>query len=103
MRTAKVDRHAKALRDLAMMIVAAHGPHYRDDHLVIEYRARSGDAPHGLDVWRRDDRTTKVLCMVWSDDADAFVVSYRSGPWERALHRAAAGAYDTVSAIASNA
>jgi hypothetical protein len=92
---AKQERHAFTLRDLAMMIVAAHGPSYRDDHLVIEYRARRVAAPHGLDIWQRDDRTTKTLCMVWSDD-DAVVVSYRSGPWEKALHRAAAQAADLI-------
>jgi hypothetical protein len=80
------------LRDLAMMIVSAHGPSYRDNFLVIEYRAARGDQPHGLDVWQKDDRTTKVLCMFWSD-ADAVVISYRSGPWERALARAAAAAF----------
>jgi hypothetical protein len=43
------------LRDLAMMIVSMHGPSYRDDFLVIEYRPQRGDAPHGLDIWQRDD------------------------------------------------
>jgi hypothetical protein len=78
------------LRDAAMMIVSMHGPSYRDDFLVIEYRAQRGDAPHGLDIWQRDDRSTKMLSMFWSD-ADTVVISYRSGPWERALCRAAAG------------
>jgi hypothetical protein len=91
MMNARHERHATTLRDLAMMVVAAHGASYLDDHLVIEYRARHGEQPHGIDIWIRDDRTTKVLCVVWSGD-DAMVVSFRSGPWERALRRAAAGA-----------
>jgi hypothetical protein len=33
------DRHAIKLRHLALMIVQAHGASYRDDYLVIEYRA----------------------------------------------------------------
>lgn len=88
MMRAKDERHAITLRDLAMMIVRECGPSYRDDFLVIEYRAQQGEQPHGLDVWQRDDRTTKMLCMVWSD-ADIMVVSYRGGPWEKALTRAA--------------
>src|SRR5260370_39525411 len=84
------DRHAIKLRDVAMRIVSAHRPSYRDDFLVIEYRAQVGDQPHGLDVWQLEDRGMKMLCMFWSD-ADAVVISYRSGPWERALYRAAAG------------
>jgi hypothetical protein len=31
-----------------------------------------------------------VLAMIWSD-ADTVVISYRSGAWEKALCRAAAG------------
>jgi hypothetical protein len=49
------------LRDIAMMIVSMHGPSYRDDFLVIEYRPQRGDAPHGLDIWQRDDVGTKML------------------------------------------
>src|SRR5215212_12236638 len=85
----KHDRHAIRLRDVALAIVRANGPSYRGDVLLIEYRPQRGDRPHGLDIWRRDDRSTKVLSVIWSDD-DAMVVSYRSGPWERALHRAGA-------------
>jgi hypothetical protein len=56
---------------------------------VIEYRAQHGDQPNGLDIWLRDDRSTKVLNVIWHGD-DAMVVAYRSGPWEKALYRAAA-------------
>lgn len=72
-----------------MMIVSAHRPSYRDGCIIIEYRAQVGDQPHGLDIWLRDDRTTKMLNVIWSDE-DAVVNSYRSGAWERALARAAA-------------
>src|SRR5947199_2175666 len=44
----------------------------------------------GIDIWRRGDFGIKVSSVIWHGDA-AMVVSYRSGPWERALHRAAAG------------
>jgi hypothetical protein len=83
------DRHAIQLRDVAMRIVSAHRPSYRDACIVIEHRAACGDRPYGLDIWLRDDRTTKVLNVIWSDE-DAVVISYRSGAWERALARAAA-------------
>ncbi|MGB6398376.1 MAG: hypothetical protein WBF73_22225, partial [Bradyrhizobium sp.] len=84
------DAHAIRLRDLAMQVMHAHQTlSYRDDFLVIEFRPRVGDRPSGLDIWMRDDRSTKVLNVIWSD-ADAVVISYRSGPWERVLARAAA-------------
>lgn len=83
------DRAAIRLRDLAMMVVGAHRQSYCDDFILIDYRPQVGDRPHGLDIWQRDDRATKMLCVVWSGD-DAMVVSFRSGPWEKALARAAA-------------
>ncbi len=77
------------LRDLAMQVMHAHQTlSFADDFLVIEFRPRVGDRPSGLDIWLRDDRTTKVLNVIWSD-ADTVVISYRSGPWERALARVA--------------
>src|SRR5215212_12081218 len=72
----KHDRHAIRLRDVALAIVRANGPSYRDDVLLIEYRPQRGDRPHGLDIWRRDDRSTKVLSVIWSDDGG------RRGPRE---------------------
>jgi hypothetical protein len=84
------DRHALALRDVAMHIVRAQGPSYRDAYIVLEYRAEVDNRPHGIDIWRRGDFDMKVLSVIWHGDA-AMVVSYRSGTWERALHRAAAG------------
>jgi hypothetical protein len=86
------DRHAMHLRDVAMQIVTAHQTlSFADDFLVIEFRPRVGDRPSGLDIWLRHDLDRKVLAMIWGD-ADTVVISYRSGTWERALHRAAAAA-----------
>jgi hypothetical protein len=86
------DTHAIKLRDVAMQVMHAHQTlSYRDDFLVIEFRPQVGDRPCGLDVWQRDDRSTKTLCIIWSD-TDSVVISYRSGAWEQALHRAAARA-----------
>ena len=88
MMKARVEKRALAMRYLAVIVANARGASYRDDHLRIEYRAASEDRPHGVDIWRSDDRTTKVLNVIWRGD-DAVVVSYRGGPWERALKRAA--------------
>jgi hypothetical protein len=87
------DRHALHLRDVAMQIVTAHQTlSYRDAFLCIEFRPRVADRPNGLDIWLCDDRSSKVLAVVWND-ADTVVTVYRSGPWERGLHRAAAAAF----------
>jgi hypothetical protein len=83
-----LDRHAIQLRDVAMRIVAMYGSSYSDGCIIIEHRAACGDRPNGLDIWLRDDRSTKVLNIIWHGD-EAMVVSYRSGPWERALALAA--------------
>jgi hypothetical protein len=71
-----------------MGIVSMHGSSYSDACIIIEHRAACGDRPNGLDVWLRNDRSTKVLNIIWHCD-EAMVVSYRSGSWEKALHRAA--------------
>jgi hypothetical protein len=85
------DRHAMHLRDVAIQIVTAHQTlSYADDFICIEYRPRVGDRPSGLDIWLQHDLDRKVLAMIWSD-IDTVVISYRSGAWERALARAAAG------------
>jgi hypothetical protein len=86
------ERRAIYLRDLAMRIVQVHGPSYRDRCIAIEYRAQHGDRPHGLDVWLCDDRSTKMLNVIWSDAEAVVIISYQSGPWERALARVAATA-----------
>jgi hypothetical protein len=83
------DRHAIHLRDVAMRVVSMHGPSYSDGCIVVEHRAASGDRPNGLDIWLCDDRSTKVLNIIWHGD-ESMVVSYRSGAWERALAKAAA-------------
>ena len=84
------DQHALTLRDQAMKIVNAHRPSYVDDFLIIEFRAASGDTPSGLDIWQKDDCGRKMLSVLWSD-ADAVVTVFRSGAWQRALARGAAG------------
>jgi hypothetical protein len=83
------DGHAIRLRDLAMQVMHAHQTlSFADDFLVIEFRPRVGDRPSGLDIWLQHDLDHKVLAMIWGD-ADTIVISYRSGPWDRALHAAA--------------
>jgi hypothetical protein len=39
------DRHALKLRDLALRLVSAQRPSYRDDYLIIEYRPQVDDLP----------------------------------------------------------
>jgi hypothetical protein len=86
----KAEQRALELRDLAVHLArASTGSSYLGDGLIIEYRAAIEDRPHGVDVWRADDRTMKVLNVIWRGD-DAVVVVYRGGPWERWLRRAAA-------------
>lgn len=76
-----------------MQVMHAHQTmSYADDFLIIEYRPRVGDRPSGLDVWLRNNLDRKVLAVIWSE-RDAVVISYRSGPWEHALARAAAAAF----------
>jgi len=88
----KAEQRALELRDLAVTVArASTGSSYVDDQLIIKFSAAIEDRPNGLDIWRADDRTMKVLCVIWRGD-DAVVVVYRGGPWERWLRRAAAAA-----------
>jgi hypothetical protein len=80
------------LRDAALQVMHAHQTlSFADAFLCIEFRPRVGDRPSGLDIWLCDDRSSKLLAVIWSDE-DAVVTVYRSGSWEKALHRAAARA-----------
>jgi hypothetical protein len=67
------DRHALKLRDLALRLVSAQRPSYRDEFLIIEYRPQVDDLPNGLDIWQRDDIGRKMLSMFWTGDRRRFV------------------------------
>jgi hypothetical protein len=82
--------------------------YYRDDALNIAYRSPFQkppplsrevvrlamnygmmpeiNLPHGLDIWQKG-KPGKVLNIEWSDNGAVIVVSYKSGPWEQALHK----------------